>query len=138
METSAPVLTKQLEELHLIISSLLPGKERLIFVDEEDVWNGLITHYLDPMIDSIVPEEPQHPARFMVDIKASDVCFIVEVPFEYEGRLTTAAPTFKVKGDKITRTEQEKWQDMIENQLKEIGDDSESVERSCRVLSYSL
>ncbi|KAG6888055.1 hypothetical protein C0992_009794 [Termitomyces sp. T32_za158] len=127
MSSLTPLLAKQIEELRLIISSLFPGKERLTFLDEEDIWNGLLMHYVDPAIDLTVAKKPQYPARFRVDINASDICCIVQVPSEYEGRLTTTAPTFAVKGNQITRTEQERWKDLIETQLKEIGD-SESVE----------
>ncbi|KAH0591567.1 hypothetical protein H2248_001621 [Termitomyces sp. 'cryptogamus'] len=122
MKALTPPLEKQLQELHLITSSLLPGNERLTFLDEEDIWNCLIMQYADPTTDSIVAKKPEHPLRFRIDISASDVCFIVQVPIEYEGKLTTTAPTFAAKGDQITRTEQEKWQDMVEDHLKQIGD----------------
>ncbi|KAG6812435.1 hypothetical protein H0H92_002901 [Tricholoma furcatifolium] len=117
-------LKYQLAELQLIRSSLL-SEETLTFLDEEELWTRLTAeHDADPATDPTDFEQSAASSRFRIDTEDSGVSFVVEFPKDYDGKLTLAKirTTLAVKGDRITRDEQERWQGIIEQQLREIGD----------------
>lgn len=104
-------LDRQLEELQLLQCSLLPG-ELLIFLEEADTWNGLLTAYPDAVKVSHVSEP-----SFQIKIDQAQVYFDVVLPRSYLD--AGAGPLVSVRGD-IARAEQERWQKIIKEKLDEL------------------
>ncbi|GLB43703.1 putative protein of unknown function (DUF1115) [Lyophyllum shimeji] len=113
-------LTKQLEELQLIRCSLLPD-EVLLFLDDHDTWTNLVAAQTDAATISR-DQRPTSAARVQVKVDAAKISFVVGIPLNYSGNIAEAAPMFTVKGDEISRLEHDRWQRVIEESLKEIGD----------------
>ncbi|PSR72035.1 hypothetical protein PHLCEN_2v12101 [Hermanssonia centrifuga] len=114
-------LHRQLEELNLLKCSLLPGEE-LIFNDPA-VWESLLDTYPDsPTTDFTLPASP---ACFQVKTNDSPIHFEVELPREYGESLGQSLPRISVKGDEITRVEQERWQLLVKEQVSELQGNSE-------------
>ncbi|KAG6839899.1 hypothetical protein C0991_010552 [Blastosporella zonata] len=133
----ATTLEKQLDEFQLIRSSLL-SDEKIIFLDEADVWTHLTREHEDPTTIGLIGfKKPGTSARFRLDIDASLVSFVVEVPALYEGRIAQPIPPpiITVKGDQITRAEQDRWQEIIQTQLEQI-EDTECVKHPLPKLYY--
>ncbi len=126
-------LHRQLEELNLVKCSLLPGEE-LIFNDPA-VWESLLDTYPDSPTTNFTL--PASPACFQVKTNGSSIHFEVELPKEYGESLGKTLPRISVKGDGITRVEQERWQSLVKEQVSELQGNSECVWRR-RNSSYSL
>ena len=105
-----PTITPQLEELELINYSLLPG-EIIVFIEGSESWTDILNN---PNTSS-----PSEPVCFQVKLEDwRKVWFDVQWPSNYpEGPFEIS-----VKGEDITRIEQECWQTLIRNKRTEIGD----------------
>ncbi|KDR86089.1 hypothetical protein GALMADRAFT_54140 [Galerina marginata CBS 339.88] len=107
-----------LQELHLIQCSLLPD-EHLAFLDEPQGWlDTLATYAADPMAssDSL---NPGSEVRFSLRVDGARLWFEItlsEVDHD-GGRLGSLV---SVKGEDISRDEQERWQSIIAGQLKDL------------------
>jgi acylphosphatase len=115
----ADALLKQLDELNLIRCSLLPG-EVLTFLDDTQAWTNLLDAHA-------TWTGPSHQSmlvlpRLQIKLESANTWFEVEIPRQYAGDLQTCRPTFSVKGENISRPEQERWQIIIEEKLDEIAD----------------
>lgn len=115
---------KQLDEVYLLQCSLL-ADESLSFVlpaDEKEVWEVCLKNYSD----GLNSEESQQrqplasPCRFEVHIVGASLWFEVELPRDYPNN---ASPLVYVRGN-IDRKEQEKWQNIIRDNMAEL-DESE-------------
>lgn len=106
-------LARQLEELHLLKCSLLPG-EVLAFIQDTESWVDMLETY--PDVSSI--REPSHwQACFEVKLGSSNIWFEAELPKNYpDGDL----PLISVKGTDVTRDEQEKWTMNIKKRTQEL------------------
>jgi hypothetical protein len=117
-------LSRQLEELQLIKFSLLPG-EVLVFLEHCSVWDGLLEKYADDMEageSKTVKEIP--PVTFQVSLESWNVWFEIGFPRDYDGLglRERNAPSVAVKGEDITRKEQEEWAKVVREKLEEIGE----------------
>jgi len=112
-------ILKQLEELHLIQCSLLPN-EHIVFRDSgnKHSWAQAIEKYAeDPLSPSSPPESP---ASFTLRIEGSKIWFeITLAPVEGFG---ISKPSVSVKGEDITRADQERWQMVVVEGFEEISD----------------
>ncbi|KAF8204250.1 hypothetical protein K438DRAFT_1819434 [Mycena galopus ATCC 62051] len=108
---------QQLEELQLIQFTLLP-EEILTFLDDEGpVWSRLLDDYGE---DAAVGEAanfswPSAPPHIQVKPRLSKIWFEVQFP-----SLHNPAPSVAVKGENVTRAEQERWQNVIQEKMGEI------------------
>ncbi|OCH92978.1 hypothetical protein OBBRIDRAFT_790700 [Obba rivulosa] len=119
---STTTLPRQLEELHLLKCSLLPG-EHLEFVPpskDAEWWEIMLEGY--PGNEDNLPTPPS-PARLEITIDHAPVQFQVELPSDYGGgsQLDGVKPLVSVKGDSISRSEQERWQKLVKDTLSELS-----------------
>ncbi|KAJ7511804.1 hypothetical protein B0H11DRAFT_1953081 [Mycena galericulata] len=106
-----------LEELQLIQATLLPD-ELLTFLDEEgSVWVRLLREHGEgaSTADENIPW-PSSPPHIQVKTQDSKIWFELQFPFP-----DNPVPQMSVKGENITRSEQERWQSVIREKLHEIG-----------------
>lgn len=115
----ADTFLKQLDELNLIRCSLLPG-EGLTFLDDTHEWTALLDAHA--MGTSISHETMFMSPRIQIRLESADTWFEFEIPPQYAGDLQICRPTFSVKGENISRPEQERWQSIIEGKIDEIAD----------------
>ncbi|KAH9486039.1 RWD domain-containing protein 2B [Psilocybe cubensis] len=106
-------ITRQLEELQLIKCSLLPDEE-LRFIDDNSGWTEALDAYsLDP--DST--HRLESPALFSIRLIGYKTWF--EVAFSAAGGRGSAV---SVKGEDMSRSQQDWWNSFISNKLEEISD----------------
>jgi hypothetical protein len=105
-------LPYQLEDIHLLRCSLLPG-ELLTFLDDIETWSNLLESYPD------ITEIPNFVsnARFQIQLHSARVWFEVELPRLLYGTMSVV----HAKGN-IDRDQQERWQATVEQKLEEIKD----------------
>ncbi|THV02296.1 hypothetical protein K435DRAFT_775649, partial [Dendrothele bispora CBS 962.96] len=116
-------LEKQLEELQLIKFSLLPG-EILLFLDHCKVWDDLLETYSsrNENLEEVLPQ-----VTFQVSLESWNVWFEITFPKTYAGfnNLDDAGrgrSNVSIKGEDITRAEQEEWANLVKEKLTEIGE----------------
>jgi hypothetical protein len=106
-------MMKQLEELHILNCSLLPG-EVLTFVLDAETWTHMLETY--PNVPPF-PGQSQLQACFEVKLDSSNLWFEVKLPHSYpDGDL----PLISVKGTDLTRGEQEKWKVIVRERSQEL------------------
>ena len=130
-------LFQQLQELHLIRSSLIPG-EQFSFVlppEDADVWSSLLENQAydttpttdpDSIPDSELHSTPPQPcqARFSVKVRGSQVWFEIQVP---SNSAHFRCADVSVKGENISRDQQEFWQSTVRQKMESDGQESECV-----------
>ncbi|KAJ7447230.1 hypothetical protein FB451DRAFT_1290722 [Mycena latifolia] len=110
--------SRQLEELQLIQITLLP-EEILTFLDEElqdaRAWSELLRDYAEGALDSdsSVPPAPPH---IQVKLKHSKIWLDVLFPTP-----ENPAPSVSIKGENVTRGEQERWRSLVHEKMDEIA-----------------
>ncbi|KAF9258250.1 hypothetical protein L218DRAFT_877583 [Marasmius fiardii PR-910] len=112
----------QLEELQLITCSLLPGELFTFSEHCEAQWSELLSTYIqDPdHIDSnSLSSLP--PACFHVSLETWNIWFQVELPPRYPE--DGVRPIITVKGENISRKEQETWNSVVEEKVDEVLED---------------
>ncbi|PPQ74952.1 hypothetical protein CVT26_011664 [Gymnopilus dilepis] len=97
-----------LEELQLIQCSLLPD-EHLSFLDEAKAWTSALDRYSEDSAEEM--SLPGDEACFSVQLTGGRVWFEVKLS-------TTKRASVSVKGENITRDEQERWQRVIAENLE--------------------
>ncbi|KAF7347242.1 RWD domain-containing protein 2B [Mycena venus] len=108
----------RLEELQLIRFTLLP-EEILTFLDDErSVWSRLLDEYGE---DASACEAadfswPPTPPHIQVKPQSSKLWFEVQFPSPHN-----PMPSVSVKGENVTRSEQERWQNIIQEKMDEIS-----------------
>ncbi|THU93589.1 hypothetical protein K435DRAFT_779787 [Dendrothele bispora CBS 962.96] len=122
-------LEKQLEELQLIKFSLLPG-EILLFLDHCKVWDDLLEIYSSGDVNKLpgnedMEELPQ--VTFQVSLESWNVWFEVTFSKTYTGFNNVddagrSRSNVSIKGEDITRAEQEEWSNLVKEKLTEIGE----------------
>ncbi|KAI0789564.1 hypothetical protein C8Q75DRAFT_718580 [Abortiporus biennis] len=125
MDSKLP-LNHQLEELNLLKCSLLEG-ESLTFIPPYDPdaesWKLLLDSYAEGTLAG--KSLPSTPARFQVKSSSSRIWFEVELPLDYASGSSAATPLqsmISVRGDEITRSEQEHWQKFINECTSELSE----------------
>ncbi|KAJ7146412.1 hypothetical protein C8R44DRAFT_757371 [Mycena epipterygia] len=108
------VSSRQLEELQLIQFTLLP-EEVLTFLDEEGpIWSRLLYDYAG---DSQPGALPATPPRIQVKPHHSKIWLEAQFP----AADSVDIPRVSIKGENITRSEQESWQSIIHEKMDEIA-----------------
>lgn len=128
---------RQLQELHLIRSSLLPGEHFSFVLAPEDaaVWSSLLENQTydttsttgpDSMSDSELHSTPPQlcQARFSVKVQDSQVWFEIQVP---GNSAHFRCADISVKGENISRDQQEFWRSTIREKMESDGQASEYV-----------
>lgn len=114
-------LSRQLEELNLLNCSLLQGED-LTFIppsSDAEIWQALLEAY--PDFDADTSPTPQSAAKFQLRCSGVDVWFEVQLPADYEGQSEHPLDAMvAVRGDQITRAEQERWQKFVTECISEI------------------
>ncbi|KAF9812518.1 hypothetical protein IEO21_06157 [Rhodonia placenta] len=125
------ILAHQLEELNLLKCSLLPGEE-IVFVpllDAPSDWSTLLATYAaDPGAD-ISSQAPTNidPARFQVKAEAIPVWFDVLLDPRYNGTTCTEGHlTVSARGADLGRTEQARWNAVIQECVEQVQDNPTS------------
>lgn len=126
-------LAHQLEELHIIQSSLLPGERFAFVLPPEDlaIWTSLLDAFTDAGgvdCDAVIASltHPPGQARFQMHVVAAQISFEVELPpctdvMNLE-LAANAAMSISVKGDHVSRDAQERWHTEIRARTAEIDD----------------
>lgn len=119
-------ITQQLDELRLIKCSLLPN-EILQFIDDSDdsTWEQLLDEYGTSVASSEMISHlgARHirPAEFLIKMDGQvnvKFWFKVKMPDLRGGSNRTAVVS--IKGDYLSRAEQERWQDVIRERQGEV------------------
>ncbi|KAJ7726385.1 hypothetical protein B0H16DRAFT_1383959 [Mycena metata] len=106
---------QHLEELQLIHFTLLP-EEILTFLDDEGaIWTQLLQDYADGASAENSPQ-PIAPPHIQIKPQHSKIWF--ELQFSGPEDPT---PSVSVKGENLTRSEQERWQNLVLEKMEEIG-----------------
>ncbi|KAK7695149.1 hypothetical protein QCA50_002339 [Cerrena zonata] len=112
-------MERQLEELNLLKHSLLNG-EKLLFTDNADTWNSLLESHSDLSFSGNSPSQASKtddlsPAKFRITAQGSPIQFEVTIPCEYNGSELSVdlSQCVSVRGDQISRTAQERWQNIV-------------------------
>jgi hypothetical protein len=110
---------QQLEELHLIQCSLLPT-EHIVFLDSGDAhsWAQAIEKYAEDPLETLLP--PESAASFTLRVEGLKVWFEITLgPVDDAGK---SKPSVSVKGEGITRADQERWHMVVVEGFEEISD----------------
>jgi len=110
---------QQLEELHLIQCSLLPT-EHIVWLDSGDQhsWAQAIENYSEDPVATVLP--PESSASFTLRVEGSKIWF--EITLAAVDDFGISKPSVSVKGEDITRADQERWQMVVEKGFEEISD----------------
>ncbi|KIM38229.1 hypothetical protein M413DRAFT_447977 [Hebeloma cylindrosporum] len=112
------VFKQQLEELHLIQCSLLPT-ECIVFLDSGS-WTQAITKYAeDPYSTLLLPDSP---ASFLLRVEGSKIWFEITLAPVGDNKFGISKPSVSVKGEDITRADQERWQKIVVEGFEDIAD----------------
>lgn len=109
-------LKKQLEELQLITCSLLPG-ESITYLQDDLAWTKLLE---DLTVNSEGLSVPSglRPAHFQTKVENAKIWF--EADLSYVN--TSRPPQVSIKGEDMTRFEQERWRQIVQDKILEIAD----------------
>ncbi|KIK68413.1 hypothetical protein GYMLUDRAFT_68276 [Collybiopsis luxurians FD-317 M1] len=110
-----------LEELQLISCSLLPG-EFLTFLEQCEGWKDALQTYGDSGFHaSWAADLP--PPSFQIGIEDHNLWFEAALSSSAGPRTQTEnSMNISVKGEDISRSQHQKWQDIVKSKLEEIGD----------------
>lgn len=124
-------LNLQIEEIRLIKYSLLPG-EVLVFLDDcVDIWEPLLVEDFESDGRQADHSSSSHTGflpgasltpHFAIKVDDSKLWFEVELPDAYPD--DAATPLVAIKGEGITRHEQERWQAFTKETLEELTSSS--------------
>ncbi|KAF8195084.1 hypothetical protein BJ912DRAFT_164558 [Pholiota molesta] len=106
-------LKRQLEELQLIQCSLLPT-EHLTFLDDTGIWTDALRQYSEDSSASL-PDLDNSPF-IGIHVDGAKIWFEVK-PNEEASKMVIS-----VKGEGITRAEQEHWRSLVVEKMEEISD----------------
>ncbi|KAF6753205.1 hypothetical protein DFP72DRAFT_1130705 [Ephemerocybe angulata] len=102
----------RLEELQLIQCSLMPG-ETMTFVEDADFWNDALGQSTERDIADFLPKDEASTALFTLKLDNKPIWFQVAVYMQSDGHLIS------VKGNNMSRGEQERWLDIIREKERE-------------------
>ncbi|KAJ3774685.1 hypothetical protein FB446DRAFT_685721 [Lentinula raphanica] len=113
------ILESSLEELQLIKCSLLPT-EIFFFLDHCNVWEQALDSYASSGYDQSLEEMNLSSPTFHIGLESFNVWFEATLHLSaFEKQLRQHL--ISVKGENISRDQQEDWQRIIEEKLEEIG-----------------
>lgn len=133
----SPYILRQLEELNLLKHSLLQG-ESLTFTPPNDPetiqWETLLEAYSEGTLAENPEISLSSQPRIQVKTEDPHIWFEVALPPDYgdpqvshSKRREHLSSAISIRGDSVTRSEQETWQGIIASAISELGDDSECV-----------
>lgn len=107
-------LLKQLEELHIIQCSLLPGEELSLVLppDERQQWENAILSFRESSKAPPSVQPPSSTCRFQINVANAPARVEIEFPIDYPG--CGFAETY-VRGDELNRSGQEELQRVIKD-----------------------
>lgn len=107
-------LLKQLEELHIIQCSLLPGEELSLVLppDERQQWENAILSFRESSKAPPSVQPPSSTCRFQIIVANAPARVEIEFPIDYPGG--GFADTY-VRGDELNRSGQEELQRVIKD-----------------------
>lgn len=108
------LFNKQLEELQLVTCSLLPS-ESITYLEDELAWTNLLEGLGDGSSEPLPNLRPPH---FQIKVENARIWFDIDLSYIN----TSRPPQISVKGDDMTRSEQERWQQSVKNKMPEIAD----------------
>ncbi|KAJ7207484.1 hypothetical protein GGX14DRAFT_635247 [Mycena pura] len=121
MSFTTDAVRQQLEELQLIQATLLPD-ELLAFLDEDGArWSRLLREYgdaVDPASISGHGSAPAPSAAPRIRVKPQHASVWFEVQFPGPGSGNPRLPAIAVKGENMSRAEQQRWQHIIQERLE--------------------
>lgn len=125
-------LERQLEELNLLKCSLMQGEQITFTLSETDTetWNTLLESYPDLPCNTLTLQSP----RFRLTVEGSPIHFEVDIPSDYNGPKASQDMSkdlslmVSVRGDQISRYDQERWQQIMAECASQLSD-SECVHR---------
>ncbi|KAJ3483161.1 hypothetical protein NLI96_g6504 [Meripilus lineatus] len=131
----SPYILRQLEELNLLKHSLLQG-ESLTFTPPNDPetiqWETLLEAYSEGTLAENPEISLSSQPRIQVKTEDPHIWFEVALPPDYgdpqvshSKRREHLSSAISIRGDSVTRSEQETWQGIIASAISELGDDSE-------------
>ncbi|THH11626.1 hypothetical protein EW145_g568 [Phellinidium pouzarii] len=112
-------LTSQLAELHLLQCSLLPGESFSFILPTDDLkeWSELLRNHIELEDSDFQSSLPASTCRFEVRVKDAPIWLEVELPRGYP---MIDAPLVYIRGEEIDRTQQERWQKIVRNEMNEL------------------
>lgn len=112
-------LLERLEEIYLIRCSLLPDEIFSFLLDEQATreWVDILEkkEYLD-LDEEYLSTKDLSRCQFEVNVISAQISFLVSFPSSYPGE---SLPEISVKGDYLSRSDQQRWQSLIEENLDE-------------------
>lgn len=114
-------IQQHLEEFQLISCSLLPN-ERLTFLEGSESWGDALERYsTEPSSDFSMLDSPP---TIGIRVDGANVWFTVTFRDEEISEVRGDHPrvSVSVKGEDISRHDQERWQMAVVEKLSEIGD----------------
>lgn len=113
-------IIEQLEELDLIRYSLLPD-EIFAFLQPNESgqkWSQLLENRTDICDKSLLEKNYcLEPCLFEVKVASTGLAFQVQFPLTYP---KSGIPEISVRGDHLKRIDQERWQLLIKEELKNV------------------
>lgn len=118
-------LAAQLEELHLIRCSLLPGELFEFALPDEDalVWPRLLEAFAENY--SSEAKEPESTCRFRISLESGPICFEIEFLRGYPRAEGEVDPLLSVRGkdEVLDRTEQVRWTEVVREALGQVREE---------------
>ncbi|KAJ3511640.1 hypothetical protein NLJ89_g3980 [Agrocybe chaxingu] len=101
------------------------SREHLTFLEDEEYWRSALENYAaDPSIASDAQDKAPCESSFKVGVSGAKVYFEVAFSRRESGQATAdgaAFPLVSVKGDSLSRKEQEWWQSVVEEKKAEVS-----------------
>lgn len=115
------IMERVFEELQLISCSLLPG-EVLTFLEDCDGWTDALHSYGTIGYHESLEKLRLASPSFRIGLEDFNVWFETSLSLETGTWTTSQRSSVSVKGEDISRAQQETWQDTVKEKLEEIGD----------------
>ncbi|KAG1854561.1 hypothetical protein F4604DRAFT_1591137 [Suillus subluteus] len=130
----------QLQELHLIQHSLLPGESFSFVLPAEDsrIWTSLLHSFNTP---TALPSLPSPVPQVKFQVKAVDarISFEVQFPERYPEDSDVNVPFISVNGDDMSGDEHRRWRAFVQEKLVEVqGNDYPIYQLLCMHLLPKL
>jgi hypothetical protein len=108
-------MATRFEELQLIHCSILPG-ESMEFLQDEEFWSQVLSQDMGIGFDEPSIQQQAKMATFALKIEGKPVWLQVTM------FMTTSDDMISVKGDNLSRGEQERWLEIIKQKRDELED----------------
>ncbi|KAF8956475.1 hypothetical protein BDZ97DRAFT_188208 [Flammula alnicola] len=114
------LIRQQLQELQLIQCSILPT-ERFIFLDNSMSWKVAMEEYAEDPIGNF--NSLECPPFLGIRVDGAKIWFEIRMAQGGDaGSDVVSKPSISVKGEDISRAEQERWKALVADKMEEISD----------------